>query len=161
MESAMVLKRLSFILLIVSLVAGAALWGHPAPLLAQDGESIPVPTGRLLIGDDSGLSAMLADGSEKTVLVQESEPGCWLRDGAWSPDQQWVIYTRICGGGAPTDSHAPNPTATVHRYDIASETAGELIPDDGTYQDYVGGRSEERRVGKGSTATGGAGHAKD
>lgn len=139
----MVLKRLSFILLIVSLVAGAALWGHPAPLLAQDGESIPVPTGRLLIGDDSGLSAILADGSEKTVLVEESEPGCWLRDGAWSPDQQWVIYTRICGGGAPTDWHAPNRTATVHLYDIASETASELIPNDGTYQDYVGGWSPD------------------
>lgn len=134
----MALKRLSFLLLTASLIAGAALWPTPAPLLAQDGERLPVPAGRLLVGDDSGLFTIQADGSGQTMLVEESEPGCWLRDGAWSLDQQWVIYTRICGGGAPTDWHAPNRTAAVHLYDVASGSASELIANDGTYQDYAG-----------------------
>lgn len=134
----MALKRLSFLLLTASLIAGAALWPTPRPLLAQDGERLPVPAGRLLVGDDSGLFAIQADGSGQTMLVEESEPGCWLRDGAWSLDQQWVIYTRICGGGAPTDWHAPNRTAVVYLYDVASGAASELIANDGTYQDYAG-----------------------
>lgn len=139
----MVLKRLLFILLIASLFAGAALWAGPTPSLAQEDEGISVPPGRLLVGDDTSLFAMLADGSEKTVLVEESEPGCWLRDGAWSHDGQFVLYTRICGGGAPTDWHAPNRTAVVHLYDVESESADELIPNDGVSQDYVGAWSPD------------------
>lgn len=139
----MALKRLPLILLTASLIAGAALWLSPAPLLAQEGESIPVPAGRLLVGDDSGLYAIQADGSDKTLLVEETEPDCWLRDGAWSRDQQWVVYTRICGGGAPTDWHAPNRTATVHLYDVASASSSELIENDGTYQDYAGAWSPD------------------
>ena len=80
----MVLKRLPLTLLIASLTAGAALWVSPTPSLAQD-DDIPVPPGRLLVGDDTGLYTIQADGSEKTMLVEESESGCWLGDGAWSP----------------------------------------------------------------------------
>jgi len=134
----MALKRLSFLLLTASLIAGATLWPGPASVLAQDADRLPVPAGRLLVGDDRGLYTLQADGSGETLLVEESEPGCWLRDGAWSPDQQWVVYTRICGGGAPTDWHAPNRTAMVYLYDVASGSASELIANEGTYQDYAG-----------------------
>lgn len=143
----MVPERLRFTLLIASLIAGLIFGAllSPAPRLlhAQEDESLPVPPGRLLVGDDSGLYAMRADGSEKTMLVEESEAGCWLRDGAWSRDQQQVVYTRICGGGAPTDWHAPDRTATVYVYDVATGSASELLPNDGAYQDYVGGWSPD------------------
>jgi len=143
----MALERLRFTLLIASLIASltfaALLAPAPRTLHAQDGESLPVPPGRLLVGDDGGLYAMRADGSDKTVLVEESESGCWLRDGVWSRDRRQVVYTRICGGGAPTDWHAPNRTATIHLYDVATAGASELIPNDGAYQDYVGGWSPD------------------
>lgn len=138
----MVLKRLPLTLLIASLIAGAALWVSPTPSLAQD-DDIPVPPGRLLVGDDTGLYTIQADGSEKTMLVEESESGCWLRDGAWSHNMQFVIYTRICGGGAPTDWHAPNRSAVVYLYDVESESAEPLIPNDGTSQDYAGAWSPD------------------
>lgn len=140
-------ERRRFTLLIASLIASfafaALLTPAPRTLRAQDDESLPVPPGRLLVGDDAGLYAMRADGSEKTALVEESEPGCWLRDGAWSRDQQQVVYTRICGGGAPTDWHAPDRTATVHIYDVATGAAAELLPNEGAYQDYIGGWSPD------------------
>ncbi len=138
----MVLKRVPIALLLLAFVS-TALLALPAPVGAQDDSGLPVPPGRLLVGDDTGLYAMLADGSDRTLLVEETEPGCWLRDGAWSRDRQWIAYTRICGGIAPTDWHAPERTATVHLYDLASGTTSELVPNDGTYQDYVGGWSPD------------------
>lgn len=132
-----------FTVLTTSLIACAALLAVPGVASGQDSQGIPVPPGRLLVGDDTGLYSMLADGSDKTVLVEETEAGCWLRDGAWSRDAQWVVYTRICGGGAPTDWHAPNRTATIYLYDAAAASASELIANDGAYQDYVGGWSPD------------------
>ena len=50
--------------------------------------------------------------------------------------------TRICGG-APTDWHAPNRSAVVYLYDVESESAEPLIPNDGNSQDYAGAWSPD------------------
>lgn len=129
----MVCKRLILILILVFLAV-------PGTLLAQDDPTpnFPFPPGRLIVGDDTGLYAMLADRSEKTYLVEESEAGCWLRDGVLSPDGALLLYTRICGGQSPTDWHSTGRTAAVYILDLDSGTSSELVPNDGSYQDYAG-----------------------
>lgn len=116
--------------------------------LAQEGSapSFPVPPGEVMVGDDTGLFIILADGSDKTIVIENTEAGCWLRDGVWSPDGSQILYTRICGGSSPTDWHAtnaegePDParTASVFIFDLATGTSAELAPNDGQYQDYAG-----------------------
>jgi Tol biopolymer transport system component len=126
-------KRLVSVLVILAVVILVT----PGASLAQNG-AFPVPPGRLVVGDENGLFTLLADGSEKTYLVEENDPACWLRDGAWSPDGERLLYTRICGGDSPTDWHASGRTASVFVYDLADESSSELIPNDGAYQDYAG-----------------------
>ena len=131
--------------LITALLITASL-SLPAVSLAQTGESFPVPPGRIVIGDDTGLFMIQADGSEKTVLVENTDANCWLRDGIWSPDSAQLLYTRVCGGVSPADWHAtdanglpdPNRTARVFVYDLAANSSSELVANDGSYQDYAG-----------------------
>ncbi|MBN1200213.1 MAG: PD40 domain-containing protein [Anaerolineae bacterium] len=128
-------KRLIPALLVLMLGLLAA----PGVLLAQEGgESFPVPPGRLVVGDDVGLYTMLADGSGTTYLVENSDPGCWLRDGKLNSDASQLLYTRICGGPTPTTWFATDRTASVFIADLATGDSSELVPNDGTYQDYAG-----------------------
>ncbi len=118
--------------------------GAALPTWAQ-GEDFPVPKGRLVVGDENGLYVMNADGSEKTYLVEENDPNCWLRDGVWSPDGTQIMYTTICGGASPADwrpepgqNGARERTASVSVYDLRSGETRELVPSDGVHQDYAG-----------------------
>jgi hypothetical protein len=139
----MVQQRLAAIgvILMVALVAGLI---GVQPSAAQDGD-FEVPPGRILVGDEDGLFVINADGSGKTYLVEESDPACWLRDGAWSPDGSQIIFSYICGGEDP-GQWRPDPertdlrerTSNVYLYDVASGTSTELIPSDGVHQDYAG-----------------------
>jgi Tol biopolymer transport system component len=116
----------------------------PGAARAQDG-GLPLPPGRIVVGDENGLFTIQADGSDKTYLVEEDEPDCWIRDGSWSPDDTQLLYTRICGGESATDWR-PDPnrddlserTANVYVYDLESGESQELIPPDEAYQDYAG-----------------------
>jgi len=127
-------KRFFAALVILICILGFA----PGVSQAQNGGNFPVPAGRIIIGDDTGLYTILADGSEKTYLVQEEETNCWLRDGTWSPDGSRLLYTRICGGNSPTDWHAADGrTADVLIYDIDSGESIEPAPNEGAYQDYA------------------------
>jgi hypothetical protein len=137
----MVHKRFLSVLLLFSLIVFAL----PGASLAQQADSFPVPPGRLVAGDDKGLYTMQADGSDKTYLAEETETGCWLRDGVWSPDGTKIMYTAICGGSSPYDWR-PDPgrtdlrerTAKVMVYDLATGSSSELVPSDGVHQDYAG-----------------------
>jgi len=133
---------------VLSLLLIFAVLAAPGMALAQEGStpSFSVPPGAVLVGDDAGLVTFLADGSERTVVIESADSGCWLRDGVWSPDGSQILYTRICGGSSPTDWHAtnedgePDParTASVFVFDLATGTSTELAPNDGAYQDYAG-----------------------
>jgi Tol biopolymer transport system component len=137
----MVYKRLLPFWLVVSLIVVVL----PGTALARQSNAFSVPPGRLVVGDDKGLFTILADGSDKTYLVEEDETGCWLRDGAWSPDGTKIMYTAICGGSSPYDWR-PDPgrtdlrerTAKVMVYDLADGSSSELVPSDGVHQDYAG-----------------------
>ncbi|NLX09815.1 MAG: SH3 domain-containing protein [Chloroflexi bacterium] len=129
------LHKLSLSALVVVLIAALA---APGVLLAQDDAGFPVPPGRLIIGDENGLYSLLADGSEKTYLVEEDEANCWLRDGLLSPDGGQMLYTRICGGTSPTDWHAEGRTASIFLLELASGQSTEVVANDGSYQDYAG-----------------------
>jgi dipeptidyl aminopeptidase/acylaminoacyl peptidase len=116
----------------------------PGVSLAQNG-GLPVPPGRIIVGDENGLYTIQADGSDKTYLIQEADPDCWLRDGAWSLDGTQIMYTSICGGASPTDwrpdenrSDLKERTANVYLYDLASGESQELIPPETGRQDYAG-----------------------
>jgi len=129
----------------VGLAALVALLGLGVGSAAAQDEMPPAPPGLLLVGDENGLFTMRADGSDKTYLVEESDASCWLRDGAWRPDGAQVIYTVICGGGSAADwrpdperTDLPARTAAVYLYDLASSANSELVPGDGTHQDYAG-----------------------
>ena len=118
--------------------------GAALPTTAQ-GDDFPVPQGRLVAGDEDGLYVMNADGSEKVYLVEEDDPSCWLRDGAWNPDGTQIMFTTICGGASPGDwrpeagqSDVRERTAGVYVYDFASGESRELVPGDGVHQDYAG-----------------------
>ncbi len=118
--------------------------GATLPTLAQ-GDDFPVPPGRLVAGDEDGLYVINADGSEKTYLVEENDPSCWLRDGVWNPDGTQIMYTTICGGAFPGDwrpeagqSDLRERTASVSVYDLRSGESHELVPSDGVHQDYAG-----------------------
>ncbi len=112
---------------------------------AQDGGSLPVPPGRIVVGDENGLFTIQADGGSKTYLVEEDDPDCWIRDGAWSTDGTRLLYTRICGGESATDWR-PDPnrddltarSAQVFIYDMESGESEELLPTEENYQDYAG-----------------------
>ena len=113
--------------------------------LAQDA-NFPVPPGRITVGDEDGLYLMLADGSEQDYIVEDDDPECWVRDGAWSPDGTQIMYTLICGGASPTDWRPPDDilaqrdrTADVYIYDLVSGDSTEIAVSDGPYQDYAGG----------------------
>lgn len=131
--------RLTMLLLVALLVA--ALGGAAR---AQQAD-FPVPPGRVVAGDDTGLFVMLADGSGKEYLAEEGEADCWLRDGVWSPDGTMIMYTAICGGESPGDWR-PDPertdlrerTAQVMIVDVMTRTVRELVPGDGIHQDYAG-----------------------
>lgn len=117
----------------------------PGLALAQDGADFSVPEGRIVAGDDDGLFVMNADGSDKTYLVEENDPVCWLRDGVWSPDGQRIMYTTICGGESPGDWRPDSDrtdlrerTASVYVYNFDSGEASALVPGDGVHQDYAG-----------------------
>lgn len=128
--------RFAFVLLSIMLAVLAV-----PGAVAQDDDpasSFPVPPGRLVIGDDTGLYAMSADGSGKTYLVEEDDPDCWLRDGIWNPAMTRLAYTRICGGLTPTDWHGTDRTASVYLYDPDTGESTELVPNGGDYQDYAG-----------------------
>lgn len=134
--------------LMIGVLVGVMALG-PGMALAQDGEGVardfPVPDGRIVAGDDDGLYVMNADGSDKTYLVEENDPACWLRDGAWSPDGTQIMFSYICGGESPGDWR-PDPertdlrerTANVYVYDFESGESRELVPGDGIHQDYAG-----------------------
>ncbi|MBI5957719.1 MAG: PD40 domain-containing protein [Chloroflexi bacterium] len=130
------------ICLLVALIT-VPLW--PGESAAQTGSALPVPPGRILAGDDNGLFTMLADGSSKTYVAREEQPDCWLRDGVWSPDGAQVMYTSICGGAAATDWR-PDPARTELRprqvgvfvVTLLDGSTEELVPPDGTHQDYGG-----------------------
>jgi len=129
----MILKRL---LLVVVLLGGVL------PALAQgDDNPLPAPPGLILVGDETGLYSMNADGTEKVYVAQTEQAGCWLRDGKWSPDNTQVVYTEFCGGSDPTDWRSANRTAIIHLYDVESQSDEVLLETDGTSQDYVGGWS--------------------
>lgn len=133
---------------VLSLLLILAMLAAPGLVLAQEGStpSFTIPPGAVIIGDDTGLVTFLADGSERTVVLENTDSGCWLRDGVWSPDGSQVLYTRICGGSSPTDWHAtnadgePDParTASVFVFDLNTGASSELAPNDGEYQDYAG-----------------------
>lgn len=127
-------KRIAVSLLVIALASLTV----PGVLAQGDAPStLPVPPGRLVIGDDSGLYTLLADGTDKTPLVEEDDPNCWLRDGLWNADMTQLAYTRICGGSSPTDWHGPDRTASMFLYDPETGESVELIPNDGAYQDYA------------------------
>jgi hypothetical protein len=130
----MVSKRVLIVVLVLLLAAPLV----PLVVQAQGVSSFPVPPGRLAAGDETGLFTMQADGSALAYLIEDGDPNCWLRDGKWSPDGARLIYTRICGGQSPTDWHATGRTASVWLYETASGTSEELVPNDGSYQDYAG-----------------------
>ncbi len=111
------------------------------PMIAHGQDT--VPPGRIVIGDDAGLFTMLADGTDKVQLVEDGSPECWLRDGAWSPDGTQIVYTKICGGDVPGDWGAENRTAQVFLYTVADQSSAELIPAEGTAQDYAAGWSAD------------------
>ncbi|MBN1681714.1 MAG: PD40 domain-containing protein [Anaerolineae bacterium] len=129
MSRTRLLSALSILLLTALVVPGA--------VQAQDGD-FPVPPGRILVGDETGLFTIQADGSEKTYLVEDNDDLCWVRDGNWSPDGARLLYTLICGGETPTDWHAEGRTARVFVYDLSSNTSTEVAPNEGAYQDYAG-----------------------
>ncbi|WP_119066981.1 PD40 domain-containing protein [Aggregatilinea lenta] len=126
-------KRIAVILLVIALASFTV----PGVLAQGDSPSSPVPPGRLVIGDDSGLFTILPDGSDRTPLVEEDDAGCWLRDGLWNPDMTLLAYTRICGGETATDWHGSDRTASIYLYDPDSGDSTELIPNEGSYQDYA------------------------
>jgi Tol biopolymer transport system component len=116
----------------------------PALSSAQDNR-LPVPPGRIIVGDEDGLYTISADGSNKTYLVTEDDPDCWLRDGIWSSDGKKIMYTSICGGASPTDwrpdvnrDDLKERTASVYIYDLASGDSQELLPPEAGHQDYAG-----------------------
>jgi Tol biopolymer transport system component len=125
------------VLLILAL-AVLALPGHAQ----DDGDPFPAPPGRIVAGDELGLFTILADGSGQEYLIEDGEATCWLRDGAWSPDGTRLLYTRICGGGAP-NNWRPKPdegprTAQVFVYEFESNSSSEVVANNGNYQDYAG-----------------------
>jgi Tol biopolymer transport system component len=126
--------------MILALVAAAI----PGAVFAQEGD-FPVPQGRITVGDEDGLYLMLADGSGQEMIVEDDDPECWVRDGAWSPDGTQIMYTLICGGSSPTDWRPDDDvlaqrdrTADVFVYDLANGESTEVAPSDGPYQDYAG-----------------------
>lgn len=148
MRTTYTLRRLrcwSALLLAGALIVTAAGSLTAPPAQAQGDPAVPVPPGRLVVGDDDGLFTMLADGSEQTYLIREDAANCWLRDGQFSPDDSQLVYTRICGGFSPTDWRAtdadgnpdPNRTASVFLFDVATGDTTELVANDGSYQDYA------------------------
>jgi Tol biopolymer transport system component len=137
----MMSRKYLVLILLILLTAALAL---PGVSLAQDG-SMPVPPGRIVVGDENGLYTIQADGTSKTYLLEEDDLECWLRDGAWSPDNTLLMYTWICGGESPTDwrpdqnrEDLKERTASVYIYDLASGEGRELIPPEEGHQDYAG-----------------------
>ncbi len=128
-------KRMLPAVIVLMIFSALAL---PGITKGQEGATFPVPAGRIIAGDDNGLFTILADGSQKTYLVEETNSTCWLRDGAWNADGSKLIYTKICGGNSPTNWDAEGRTAQIFVYDFADESSTELIPTDGTAQDYAG-----------------------
>lgn len=133
------MSRKQMLPVLIILILALAL---PGVTEGQEGAGFPVPAGRIIAGDENGLFTILADGSEKTYLVEESEATCWLRDGAWHADGSKIVYTEICGGSSPTNWDAEDRTARVFVYDFADGSSTELIPpaesSDVIAQDYAG-----------------------
>lgn len=142
-------RKLFPVLLIGALVA--ALLTTVLPRVGAQDNGFPVPPGRLTVGDDDGLYLLPADGSgEKDYLIEDDDPECWIRDGAWNADGTQIMYTLICGGNGPTDWRPPeevraqrNRTAAVYVYDLTDDESTELIPNDGIHQDYAGNWSPD------------------
>ncbi len=132
-------------LLILALITAVI----PPTTLAQEG-GFRVPPGRITVGDEDGLYLMLADGSGHDYIVEDNDPECWVRDGAWSPDGTQILYTLICGGANANDWRPGDDvlaqrdrTADVFIYDLASGESTEVAPSDGPYQDYAGNWSPD------------------
>lgn len=133
-------QRWSIALLVILALALAL----PATLQAQDDDPLPVPPGRVLVGDDTGLYTVPSDDPDEPYLLEDGDDNCWLRDAGWSPDGARLIYTRICGGGSATNWRAvdadgnPDPNRTAQVLILEGGAISEPIPYDGTYQDYAG-----------------------
>jgi hypothetical protein len=112
------LPALLILTLITAVIPGAA--------TAQEA-GFRVPPGRITVGDEDGLYLMLADGSGRDYIVEDDDPECWVRDGAWNPDGTQIIYTFICGGTNANDWRPGDDvlaqrdrTADVYIYDLAT-----------------------------------------
>jgi Tol biopolymer transport system component len=93
-----------------------------SPRLSPDGSSIAVIWGCGHPGGSTLLATMHVDGSHHHALAQQDKSGA--EDPSWSPDGQWLVFTRNNGSAGEGDPHVAIVDTSGHRLRVLVAGSG-------------------------------------